>query len=102
MIALLVDIWEEQNLAWSRGDETVFTEIPRKEQMVSNGVLEHDAQETAAFFGRCRVEDAVFINYALSSPLALELQSPHCLKIARTGLFHDIDGTGEIIHGLRD
>jgi hypothetical protein len=59
-----------------RGDEAVCEEIPRKEQRVSTGVLEHDAQETAALFGGCRLEDAMFINYAISSSLALWLVLP--------------------------
>lgn len=54
------------------GDETICTEIPRKEQRVPTGVLEHDAQETAALLDECRVENAIFINYAIPSSLALK------------------------------
>jgi hypothetical protein len=69
---LLVSLREETEFCLVRGDETVCKEIPRKEQRVSTGVLEHDAQETAALFGGCRVENAIFINYAISSSLAIK------------------------------
>jgi hypothetical protein len=58
-------IGEAQGRTESRlvgGDETVCTEIPRKEQRVHTGVLEHDAQETAAIFGGCHVENAILID----------------------------------------
>ena len=40
-------------------DETVCTKIPRKEQRVNTGVLEHDPQETAAILTRSRIEIAI-------------------------------------------
>jgi hypothetical protein len=55
------------------GDETVCTEIPRKEQRVSTSVLEHDAQEPAAIFGRRFVKK--FYLYPLDDVLSLELET---------------------------
>jgi hypothetical protein len=71
---LLVNLREEQNLAWSEVTRLFARNFPGRSKG-STGILEHDAQETMAFFGGCRVENAIFINYSISSPSSLALNN---------------------------
>lgn len=71
---LLVNLWEEHHLGWSEVTR-LFTQrfAGRSKGALQPCVLEHNAQETAALFGGCRVENAIFINYAIPGLSHLKL-----------------------------
>lgn len=67
-----------------RGDETVCTKIPRKEQRVHAGVLEHDAQETAAIFSGSHIGNAICLL------MELKKQWVVCVCLTAGHELHDI------------